>query len=263
MNNESTDPAPAKAPEADFTIVESIFVRHRNCLLLRGQFTAVFVGHYLHLRDHGLRYPPALDQTLKDLLAVLTLHLCARPWAETIAWTANLRAPRVNCFATGSSISENITGRVFTEDIREPDRNLLYSQTSVPGEKPRITTVEVGTNDPIDWIEHYYLQSEQRSAHCFRLEDEHYALVVAQPACDEEWIALLDEPALAAIEENEETTLLETRKFRFHCGCTLERILPTLSSWRDRLDELFQGDDRIVINCPRCGATYRVTPDML
>ncbi len=259
----SDDPTKTEGNDDEFTIVESIFVRYRNCLLLRGQFTPIYVGHYLHLKDHGLRYNETLDQGLKDLLAVLTLHLCARPWAETIAWTANLRAPRVNFFATGASLGENITGRVFTEDIREPDRNLLYSQTSITGKEPRTTTVEVGTNDPIDWIEHYYRQSEQRPARCFRRDDEYYDLLVAQPDADEEWLDLLDEDALGSIQQNEETRTLETRKFRFHCGCTLERILPTLASWKDRSEELFNGEEQILIKCPRCAASYPITRDML
>jgi hypothetical protein len=110
MSEEPTESGP-EPDAADFTTIESIFVRHRNCLLLRGQFTPIYIGHYLHLKDHDLRYNETLDQGLKDLLAVLTLHLCARPWAETIAWTANLRAPRVNFFATGASLGENITSR--------------------------------------------------------------------------------------------------------------------------------------------------------
>lgn len=245
-------------PVADFTKVESIFVRHRNCLLVRGQFTPVFTDYYLHLMEHKLRYEEKMDAKLKDLLAVLTLHLTARPWAETIAWTVNLRAPRVNYFATGSSTFESITGRLFTKEIREPDRNLLYSQTSVAGHEPRTTTVDVETNDPIDWVEHYYQQSEQRPARCFHLGDENYALVAAQPDYDEGWFAELDAEKVVGITESEPTKVLETRKFRFNCGCSKERILPTLASWRDRLDELFHDEDKIAVNCPRCGARYQV-----
>lgn len=247
----------------DYTKVESIFVRERNCLLVRAQFTPVYTGYYIHLMEHKLRYANELDATLKDLMAVLTLHLTARPWAETIAWTANLRAPRVNYFATGSSTAENITGRLFTEDVREPDRNLLYSQTLVAGEKPRTTTVHVSSADPVEWIEHYYEQSEQRPAKCFRLDDENYALVAAQPDYDEEWFDGLDAEAVARICEDEETKVLETRRFQFDCGCSLDRILPTLRSWKGKLDELFQGEESIKVNCPRCGAAYTVTPEML
>ena len=168
-------------PVDDFTVVESIFIRQRNCLMLRAQFTPIFTGYYIHLLEHKLRYANDLDAVLKDMMAVLTLHLTARPWAETIAWTASIRAPRVNYFVTGGSNEANITGRLFTEDVREPDRNLLYSQTLVPGEKPSTTSVHVESNDPIEWVEHYYAQSEQRPARCFRLDDENYVLIAAQP----------------------------------------------------------------------------------
>lgn len=250
-------------PAEDFTTVESIFIRHRNALMLRGQFTPIYTDYYLHLMQHGVRPPGELDQMLKDSLAMLTLHLVARPWAETIAWTANLRAPRMNLFVTGSSFEEAITGRIFTEDVREPDRNFFYSQTTVEGGKPRLSTMEVEGKDPVRWVSQYYDQSEQRPARAFRLEDENFALVAAQPGCDLDWLENLTESAVAEITSTEETKLLETRRFRFFCGCTLDRILPILGGWKDRPDELFEGAEAINIQCPRCAAKYRVTPDML
>jgi molecular chaperone Hsp33 len=253
----------AMQPVEDFTVVESIFVRHRNCLLLRAQFTPIFTGYYIHLMEHKLRYAPDLDATLKDMMAVLTLHLTARPWAETIAWTANLRAPRVNYFVTGGSRAENIVGRLFTEDVRDPDRNFLYSQTLVSGKDPSTTTIHVETGDPIEWVERYYEKSEQRPARCFQLEDENYVLIAAQPGYDEDWFAGLNAEVAANILDAEETKVLETRKFQFLCGCSLERILPTLNAWKGKLDELFQGEQQIKVSCPRCGASYWVTREML
>lgn len=249
---------------AEFTKIESIFVRHRNALLLRGQFTPVYTDYYLHLMQHGIRPPAELDQMLKDALAMLALHLVARPWAETIAWTANLRAPRINLFVTGSSVDEAITGRIFTEDVREPDRNFFYSQTTgAENSKPGLSTLEIAGKDPVAWISQFYGQSEQRPARAFRLDDENFALVAAQPDCDLEWLEALDAAAVAKITGNEETTLLETRRFRFHCGCTLDKILPILGGWKDRLDELFGDAGFISIQCPRCAAKYHVTRDMI
>ena len=106
-------------------------------------------------------------------------------------------------------------------------------------------------------------RSEQRPARAFRLEDENFALVAAQPDADLEWLEQLDAEQVAAIETNEETKLLETRHFRFNCGCTLDRILPVLGSWRDRPDELFHGEESITVQCPRCAARFRVTRDMI
>ena len=248
----------------EFTRIESIFVRHRNALMVRGQFTSIYTDYYLHLMQYEIRYAADLDQMLKDSLAMLTLHLTARPWAENIAWTANLRAPRINLFATGGSISESIAGRVFTEDVREPDRNFFYSQTTtVQGVEPRMSTLEVDGRDPVQWISQYYEQSEQRPARAFRLDDEVFVLIAAQPGCDLEWLAALDAEAVAKIDETESTNLLETRKFRFHCGCTLDKILPILGGWRDRPEALFEEADAITLQCPRCAAKFVVTRDMI
>lgn len=251
-----------ETPE-EFTKIESIFVRHRNALMIRGQFTPIYTDYYLHLMQHGIRHAADLDQMLKDALAVLTLHLTARPWAETIAWTVNLRAPRINLFVTGGSVSESVTGRIFTEDVREPDRNFFYSQTTAQGAEPRLSTLEVDDRDPIHWVSQYYDQSEQRPARAFRLDDENFVLIAAQPGCDLEWLAGLDEDAVAVIEQTEETNILETRRFRFHCGCTIEKILPILGSWRERPDDLFEDADHIILQCPRCAARYTVTRDMI
>ena len=248
----------------EYARIESVFVRHRNVLAVRGQFTPIYTDYYLHLMQHGIRHAPDLDQMIKDLLAVLTLHLVARPWAESIAWTINLRAPRVNVFATGGSLGENVTGRLFTEEVREPDRNLFYSQTTAANlSEPRLSTLEVDDRDPLGWVSQYYTQSEQRPARAFRLPDEHFVLVAAQPDYDEEWFAALDEEGIAALDRDEETKLLETRRFRFHCGCDLQKILPILGGWRERPDEIFGEDHEITIQCPRCAARYRVTRDML
>lgn len=247
----------------EFTKVESIFVRYRNVLMVRAQFTPIYTDYYLHLMEQKLRHKEELDQQLKDMLALFTLHLTARPWAETIAWTVNLRAPRVNFFVTGGSVHENVTGNLFTEGIREADRNILYSQTTLTEGEGRKSNVELESNDPIEWIETYYTQSEQRPARAFKLDDENYVLLAAQPDADLEWLESLTDEDVAKLTDVEETKVLETRRFRFHCGCSVERVLPALHSWKDRKDELFQGAESIQVNCPRCGAKHTVTPEML
>ncbi len=250
-------------PVEAFTIVESIFVRQRNALLLRAQMTPIYTDYYLHMMEQKLRTTEKLDNLFKDLAGFFILHMVARPWAENIAWTANLRAPRVNAFITGSSLEEQITGRIFTEDVREPDRNFLYSQIAILGKEPRTSTVEVTSDDPREWVETYYSQSEQRPCRAFRFENEEYCLISAQPDCDLDWLASLTNESAAEILKTEETKVLETRKFRFHCGCTLDRILPTLGAWKNKPDELFGDLESLNIQCPRCAAKYVVTRDMI
>ncbi len=243
--------------------MESIFVRHRNVLMVRGSFPAIYTDYYLHLMQHELRYPEHLDIALKDAMAMLTLHLVARPWAETIAWTVNIRTPRVNLFTTGSSLHQQITGRCFTEDVRETDRNLFYSQTTVPDKESRRSSLEVDSTDPLEWIEKLYHRSEQRPGRAFRLPDETFVLFAAQPGYDKQWFDSITPPDIGNLDQAEETKLLETRRFRWQCGCDLNRILPALGTWRSQPEELFQGQEEIIIQCPRCGAKFSVTRDMI
>lgn len=249
---------PAMEAASEFTTVSATFLRARNVLLLEADFTPLFIDYYLHLKDLDEHPAASLGGILKDLLAVTTLHLTAGPWAETHAWTANLRAPRANFFATGSSNTQTVTGRLFTENVREPDRNFLHTQTTVFEGEPRRSTIEVEDTDPLKWAEHYYQQSEQRPARAFRLTGDRYALLTAQPDFAEEWLASLTAGSVENLLETEPHRELETRRYRFHCGCNLQKILPVLSAWREKPEELFQGDPSITIQCPRCAKRYEV-----
>ena len=55
----------------EFIKVDSVFVRHRNALMIRGSFTTIYTDYYLHLMQHDLRYPEELDSKLKDAMALL------------------------------------------------------------------------------------------------------------------------------------------------------------------------------------------------
>lgn len=248
----------------EFVTIKSIFVRHRNCLVLQGHFSPLFTDYYLNLMQHGHRNEEPFDSMFKDLLAYFTLYLVSRPWAEQYSWTVNLKTPEpANLFVTGSSLSESVVGRVFTEDVRVPDHNTLYSQLVREGREPRSSVVKIESDVPAGWVEDYYVQSEQRPARCFELPDECYTLVTAQPSADLDWLYDLTDEQVKTIEQDEETKILETRKFHFCCGCTLDKILPTLGTMKDQFDELFAGDHELEISCPRCGAVYKVTREML
>lgn len=240
------------------------FVRGRNALLVRGDFGELFTDYYLHLMQHGIRHEPGQDDLLKDGLAALGLHLASRPRNEAIAWTLSWQDPPQNTFVTGSNRFGNLVGRLFTEDIRERDRDLFICQLTVAGQEPRRSVIEAEVADFFALAESYYRQSEQRPARYFRLGGDRCALVAAQPDCDMEWFAALDEAALLAIEADEELGFLETRHFRFDCGCGPEKIFPLIASMADEtLASVFAGGEVIAASCPRCAARYTVTSEAL
>ena len=250
--------------EPDLSVVEirSFFVRKRNALLVRGRMSPVYLDYYLHLMQHQLKNEDPADSMLKDLLAALTLHLCSRPQDETVAWTINVQEPLMNLFVAGGSRPGRVTGRVFTEDVLERETSLFVEQTVRPNHQPRQSMVEMTDTDMLKAVEAFYSQSEQRLTRLFRLEEEEFVQVSAEPDCDEEWLAALQLEDILAIHAHEHLTLLETRGYIMECGCSPERLYPMISRLPDHdLDYVFE-EGFASMQCPRCAARYKVSRDM-
>ena len=80
-----TDPGTPSAPEGveEFTTVESIFVRGRNCLLLTADFSPLFVDYYLHLMQHGMRNEEPVDvQATLMMLTARTITDAVKKFAR-------------------------------------------------------------------------------------------------------------------------------------------------------------------------------------
>ena len=244
-------------PNASIVDVRTYFVRGRNALLARADFGPLYLVYYLHLADQHLRYEDEHDAMLKDAMAAMTLHLASRPQDEVSAWTLNFHDPRLNLFTTGKSRPGAVTGRVFTEDVRDFGKNILISQTTRPDVAPLQSMIEFTTDDIFRSVEQYYEQSEQRPTRIFRRDEEDIVMISAQPDCDLDWLAGLKEEDIAELDTKEPLALLEQRPYIFHCGCSVERLYPIIAKLgEDDLEYLFGGDDTVTLQCPRCAARY-------
>jgi molecular chaperone Hsp33 len=238
--------------------VRTYFVRGRNALVARADFEPLYIDYYLHRADNGLQYTNEQDAMLKDALAGLTLHLASRPQDENCGWTMNFQKPAINLFVTGNTRPGQIAGRVFTEDVRDMGANIFSAQTTRPGHTAQQSLVQVEGNQIFSCVEQYYQQSEQRIARFFRHSEEDIAMISSQPDCDEAWLASLTEDDVRAIDQKETLSLLETRRYIWKCGCTVERLYPILAKLSpEALKEAFGDDEIMTVQCPRCGARYR------
>jgi len=246
--------------EPDLSVVEprSYFVRKRNALLVRGRFSPLYLDYYLHLMQHGIQHAEPLDQMLKDALAALTLHLCSRPHDEIAAWTIHVKYPRrANLFVTGTTHPGRVTGRLFTEDVKQDGEALFIAQATRANQPTRQSMIEFHGEDIFTAVEEFYTTSEQRRTRLFRLPDEEFMQISAEPDCDEGWLAGLTLENVLEIETAEHLTLLETRGYVFECGCSVERLMPIIMRLpQDDLDHIF-ADGMAEITCPRCGAVFR------
>jgi molecular chaperone Hsp33 len=239
-------------------------VRKRNALVVRGQFGPVFMDYYLHAADHGLRLPESLDSMMKEALVGLTLHLAGKPWNEEHAWTVNFHEPRANFFVTGDNRAATITGRCFTENVKVSENQLFYSQQLKKGMPLRQSTVEFTTGSFLRAVEQYYAQSEQRPGRFFEHGDEDYVFVSAQPQCDVDWLLDLTEERIRTLDRAEELSLLETRNYRWECGCTMEKLYAALlpHALQD-MDSIFAGEEVLKATCPRCARRYFIDREQL
>lgn len=244
--------------------VRTYFVRGRNALIARADFGELYVEYYLHLAQFGLRPHPDHDTLFKDALAALTLHCATRPWNETVAWTISLQNPLLNIFVTGTNLTGAIVGQVFTEQVRERKGNFFCVDVVRGSEVPRRSVVDFQTTEMLAAVEHFYSQSEQRPARYFRISEENITMIVGQPDCDLAWLGALNEKDVRVLDEKEELSLLEQRRFQWSCGCTQKRMLQILApSHQHDPEMIFAGEDVVRISCPRCGGRHAITREAL
>lgn len=251
--------------ESNGAVVTADFVRHRNVLLLQADMGPLFVDYYLHLADHGLRHPPEQDALLKQALTAFTLHAAARPRNEHLSWTINLQAPRLNLFLAGDNEDCTVTGRLFTENVREAPSNLFFSEV-VPGrgaEKRRSVINFEGAN-LFAAAEAFYAGSEQRPARYFDLGEDRYAMLLSHPDVDAAWLQGVKLDDVKTLARTQTLARIERRSYRWHCGCDQRKILGALApAAQDGLGELFGDGEVIQVQCPRCAASYAITREAM
>lgn len=244
--------------------VTTWFVRSRNALFTKADFGQLYVDYYLHLSGNAIKVAPSHDALFKRALAGYVLHAVSRPWNEMTAWTVNFQEPLVNLFITGDNADGSVTGRIFDENVKELPSNLFFADVVRGSQPKRRSSVEFAGSDPLDAIETYYRQSEQRPARIFQTGEEEFTFVAAHPDYDEAWFEALTAEQAAKIAESEPLGQLEKRVYRWHCGCNQQRMLQVLAPvFKQDADGLFGDEEKIEIRCPRCAARHAITREAL
>lgn len=245
-------------------IATSEFVRHRNALLAQANLTDLYLDHYLHLGDKHVQLAPEHDLLLKKLLAIVVLHCASRPRNEIMAWSINLQDPLCNLFASGDNEDCTVVGRVFTENIKQGPENLFFLETSKDRRPGQRSVVSFQGANLFAAGENFYAHSEQRIARFFDLGDETIAMLSEHPDCDLDWFHAIDTEGIRKLRENETVVGLERRHYKWKCGCSEQRIFKILlPGMRQSPEELFAGEDSLKLDCPRCGAHFRILREAL
>ena len=239
--------------------IRTYFVRSRHALLARADFGELFVDYYLHLSQHGLTVPAGPDAVFKRALAGFALHCASRPRNELTAWTVNFQEPLLNLFLAGDNGTGAVTGRVFTENVKEGPEGLFYADVVRGRQPPHRSVVGFQGGDPLAAAEEFYAGSEQRRARFFAVGEEELVLVTEHPDCDLAWLGGLTVDAVRRLDAEETLVPLERRVLRWHCGCNLGRMMEILApAMRHDPQELFGTETEIEIRCPRCAGRHAI-----
>jgi molecular chaperone Hsp33 len=255
-----TIPADDSAAEGPTDVeLRVYFVRKRNALLVRGVFSDLFMDYYLHCADLKVQLTPELDAMMKEALVSFTMHLASRPWSERHAWTVNFQTPLANFFVTGDNQGARVAGRCFTENVRVADRGMFHAVVQKANEPLRQSAIDFSGASFFGAVEEFYARSEQRRARFFEHSEEDYVFLSAQPQCDTAWLESLTAEDVRRLDQTEELSLLEQRKYHWECGCSPEKLyaalMPQVSGG---LDAFFEGAEVLRAMCPRCGRRYNI-----
>ncbi|GAB4173058.1 MAG: hypothetical protein Fur0032_12590 [Terrimicrobiaceae bacterium] len=255
----------SRQPATDASLeVRTYFVREKNALVARGLFGDFYADLLLHEADHGLNYGETGEALLRDALASLALHAASRPWAESMAWTIHFQSPLRNVFVSADNPLGLLTGTVFTDDVKDTGRNLFYSQVTAGKVEPRSSFIEFTGTEVIPSAEAFFERSEQRPTRIFRLDEEDFVMIQAQPDCDLDWLFGLDTDATRFLDSDLTLSLLEKRTFAFRCGCTDGKMMDVLAPMMSANPEGLFGDEEVLrMRCPRCGARHVITREAL
>lgn len=261
MSGQESHPAPEGDRPGEAT-VRRFIDRENDVLVTVGDFGPMFAAYLDHVRRWEVE-PDALSQVMmRQGIGGLVLHLANRPATESVGWTIHVREPATNLFLAGDAGETNVTGRVYTEGVKEAEDSRVYVQVSREGRPPTQSMVDVEGVDVLSMFEQYYARSEQLPARFFEVTDQEFVMVLALPEADDKWVlGLSREEALALLDRDLKPLGEET--YRFQCGCTSERMLEVVRGlFAEKPDDLFREDDGVEVFCPRCGRRWWVDREM-
>ncbi len=253
---------PGEAGGANFMVD---FIRHRNALLVRADLCPLFTDYYLHLADHKLHYSPEQDAVFRDALAAFALHCASRPLYEHTAWTLNLQQPLVNIFLAGDNEDCTITGRLFTENVQEAAQNVFYSDSLARrGAEAHRSVVNFNGASAFAAAQVYYAASEQRPVRYFHFREDEYAMLVSHPDCDLAWFNSAAGADATTLARTQTLARIDQRFYRWHCGCTQQKILGAVApAFRADPEGVFGAGESVRVQCPRCAATHALTREAM
>lgn len=248
----------------EYSVIESYYLRGKECLLLHANLEPLFVDYYLHFGALKVSLKPQEDTFLKDFLAATILHASSKPRAQRHAWTAHFPQWPRNFFVSASSPEEEIMGNLFQDNVASGEIATLSTQQQEGTLTSQTSVIELEEShlNALLYAQEYYNRSEQRPGVFVHGKGDDYFLLAAMPGSDPDWVTKQTREDILALFAKIDHPPLERRKFFFRCSCSLERIFPAIRPLiGNDVDEFFGKNETITISCPRCSKKFSLSRD--
>ena len=251
-----------KTPSKSSVKIHTFLHRPRDVVFARGTFEGLFNAYLLHAKTLGPLPREQALELMRKTLACASLQLALLPPDQFVAWTMNLTQPRLNVFLAGDNNQFQITGRVYSENVKAARTNRLYVETQRPKSEPSRSLLDFKGLDVLRTMEEYFMRSVQIPTRFFELKPDDFLVAQGMPRVDKSWLDSLDNQSIEQHITDHEMEPIEEREYRFNCGCNAQKILHVLKGmFRKNPAELFAGKDNVEATCPRCGKKWVISRD--
>ncbi|RUO62580.1 Hsp33 family molecular chaperone HslO [Pseudidiomarina insulisalsae] len=238
---------------------------------------------------HGHDYPAPVQRLLGELMATTALLSATLKFEGQISLQLQGDGP-INFITVNGSHEQDLRGLARVREAIADDNNdfralfgkavLIITITPDDGERYQ-GVVDANADSLAQVIERYFAQSEQLHTRLWLHADgEHAAGMFLQvmPAAGHdrsgfehletltasmtahELYTLPGEEVLHRLYHQEQVELYRPQPVTFHCGCSRERTLESLSAVHpDELRQILAEDGEIVMTCDYCLSEYRFT----
>ena len=231
--------------------------RIHNAVIAHGNISSLYSDYLQHASTLGKLPDENSLGLMQRSLACASLQLSLLPPDQFSAWTLNFAHPARNVFLAGDNSGFQITGRIFAQNVKTQDTNRLFVETQRPKHEPTRSILDFEGQDILAIFELYFERSLQMKARLFLQNRDEYILVQGLPRVDATWLGSLDAQAVLSLIPKLES--METRHYRFFCGCNTQKILMVIRKmFASDPTELFGDQDHVEVQCPRCGRNWIV-----
>lgn len=227
-------------------------------------FMSGYLDHYITGMVETV--PPESFDDVKTTISFAALLAVFMPSDGILAFTISIPHKKRKIFCLFENSSGNFVARshFWNAGDFEKDQRMAVQRVSASRKLDHISMVdcknESDCNAGINDLFRKYLETQDNSRYDFFLKDSELILVKYDGETGSGFFdSIMSDIRTLPEKYMNSGTLFREYRFSFLCGCNGDRMISMLSRMsQDDIDYIFENENEVSIECPRCGKNYKV-----